>query len=145
MELEGGFQATSSLRPCKLLLHKSIVMSKSLIQKYYTELFESLTVSEETLLGLTASCYQANLIDLVMKAEINNPMTSRMFRAGKLLELLELKLKHSEDQWPKVLELMDDQISLNDIVKKMRADDQTTGNLDTSTKRKMVRSLLDYV
>ena len=93
-------------------------MSKNVLRKHYAKLFEILSVSKESLFNLSASCYENELIDLQLKSVITN--SDGNVGANKLLDHLEMKIKQSKKYLPVVLNLMDEETTLKDVVKKMK-------------------------
>ena len=94
-------------------------MATSVIQRHYKDLSRILCLSEDTLVSLSGSCYQADLIDLQTKKSITT--STGQVGAGLLLDHLQLKIEQSPDYLPVVLQLMAGETALKEVVRKMEA------------------------
>ena len=92
-------------------------MATSVIRSHYKDLSKILCLSEDTLVSLSGSCYQAGLIDL----ETNQSITTTTGRKGTglLLVHLQLKIEQSPDYLHVVLRLMAGETALKEVVLKM--------------------------
>ena len=94
-------------------------MATSVIRRHYKDLSEILCLSQDTLVSLSGSCYQAELIDLQTNQSITT--STKNVGAGLLLVHLQLKIKQSPDYLPVVLRLMAGETALKEMVRKMEA------------------------
>ena len=94
-------------------------MATSVIRKHYKDLSKILCLFEDTLVSLSGSCYQAELIDLQTKKSITT--STGQMGAGLLLDHLQLKIEQSPDYLPVVLRLMAGETALKEVVRKMEA------------------------
>ena len=97
-------------------------MASSVIQSHYKDLSKILCLSEDTLVSLSGSCYQVDLIDLQTKKSITT--STGQVGAGLLLDHLQLKIEQSPDYLPVVLQLMAGETALKEVVRKMEAFDK---------------------
>ena len=94
-------------------------MATSVIRRHYKDLSKILCLFEDTLVSLSGSCYQADLIDLHTKISITT--STGQVGAGLLLDHLQLKIEQSPDYLPVVLRLMAGETALKEVVRKMEA------------------------
>ena len=89
------------------------------LRQHYVKLAQILSVSQETLIPLSGSCYQEHLIDLPSKTAITR--ASSQTGANTLLDLLQMKIEHSQekDYLSVVLKLMAKHTALVDVVVEM--------------------------
>ena len=92
-------------------------MATSVIRRHYKDLSKILCLFEDTLVSLSGSCYQAELINLQTKKSITT--SAGQVGAGLLLDHLQLQIEQSPDYLPVVLRLMAGEMALKEVVRKM--------------------------
>ena len=106
------------------LLHRENEQKKimsDVLRQHYVKLAQILSVSQETLISFSGSCYQEHLIDLSSKTAITR--ASSQAGANMLLDLLQTKIELSQekDYLRVVFELMAKHTALVDVVVEMEA------------------------